>query len=162
MQTLLSPFIFKIKIYFLSNIIFSLFIKISIYFLSFPRRIQYKSYPWVSQILQSCTSPNVIKSVYTIKVYTKNWSMFFDGKFAQRIICQSYPVYTKFDQSFYPKLPFSVKLKNKRNGCIRSWFRKDVLIGQFPSKSIKVFRKIGWVSIPSKSIKVFHEGGGGS
>jgi hypothetical protein len=28
------------------------------------------------------------------------------------------------------------------------------LIGQFLSKSIKVFRKIGWVSIPSKSIKV--------
>jgi len=31
---------------------------------------------------------------------------------------------------------------------------KDVLIGQFPSESVKVFRKIGWVSIPSKSIKV--------
>ena len=36
----------------------------------------------------------------------------------------------------------------------RSWFRKNVLIGQFPSKSVKDFRKIGWVSIPSKSIKV--------
>jgi len=36
----------------------------------------------------------------------------------------------------------------------RFWFPKDVLIGQFPSKSVKVFRKIGWVSIPSKSIKV--------
>jgi len=93
----------------------------------------------------------VLNPVYTIKAYTK---------IDQRKLCQSYPIYTKFDQSFYPKLPFSVKLKNKRNGWIRSWFRKDVLIGQFPSKSVKVFRKIGWVSIPSKSIKVFHEGGG--
>ena len=31
---------------------------------------------------------------------------------------------------------------------------KDVLIGQFPSNSVKVFRKIGWVSILSKSNKV--------
>ena len=59
---------------------------------------------------------------------------------------------------FYPKLPFSIKFKNKQNGWIRSWFRKDVLIGKFPSKSVKVFRKIGWVSIPSKSIKVFNAG----
>jgi len=36
----------------------------------------------------------------------------------------------------------------------RYWFRKDVLIGQFPSKSVKVFRKIGLVFSPSKSIKV--------
>jgi hypothetical protein len=36
---------------------------------------------------------------------------------------------------------------------------KDVMIGQFPSKSIKVFRKIGWVSIPSKFFdKVFDAG----
>jgi hypothetical protein len=32
---------------------------------------------------------------------------------------------------------------------------EDVLIGQFPSKFVKGFRKIGWISIPSKSIKVF-------
>jgi hypothetical protein len=31
---------------------------------------------------------------------------------------------------------------------------KTILIGYFPSKSIKVFRKIGWSSIPSKFIKV--------
>jgi hypothetical protein len=36
---------------------------------------------------------------------------------------------------------------------------KDFMIGQFPSKSIKVFRKIGWVSIPSKFFdKVFDAG----
>ena len=53
------------------------------------------------------------------------------------------------------KLPFGGKFKDKQNVWIRSWFQKDVLIGQFPSKSVKVFlRKIGWVSIPSKSIKV--------
>jgi hypothetical protein len=41
----------------------------------------------------------------------------------------------------------------------RSWFRKNVLIGQFPSKSVKDFRKIGWVSIPSKFFdKVFDAG----
>ena len=34
---------------------------------------------------------------------------------------------------------------------------KTILIGQFPSKSIKVFRKIGWSSIPSKSVKVFDQ-----
>ena len=34
---------------------------------------------------------------------------------------------------------------------------KNILIGYFPSKSIKVFRKIGWSSIPSKSIKVHLE-----
>ena len=32
---------------------------------------------------------------------------------------------------------------------------EDILIGQFPSKFVKGFRKIGWISIPSKSIKVF-------
>jgi hypothetical protein len=33
------------------------------------------------------------------------------------------------------------------------------MIGQFPSKSIKVFKKIGWVSIPSKFFdKVFDAG----
>ena len=31
---------------------------------------------------------------------------------------------------------------------------RKVVIDQFPSKSVKVFRKIGWVSIPSKSFKV--------
>ena len=31
---------------------------------------------------------------------------------------------------------------------------KDVFIGHLPSTSVKVFRKIGWVSIPAKSIKV--------
>ena len=36
----------------------------------------------------------------------------------------------------------------------RSWFRIDLLIGQLPSKSVKVFRKIGWVCILSKSINV--------
>jgi hypothetical protein len=35
---------------------------------------------------------------------------------------------------------------------------KTILIGYFPSKSIKVFRKIGWSSIPSKFIKVFDAG----
>ena len=35
---------------------------------------------------------------------------------------------------------------------------KTILIGQFPSKSIKVFKKIGWSSIPSKSVKVFDAG----
>jgi hypothetical protein len=36
---------------------------------------------------------------------------------------------------------------------------KDVLIGQFPSKCVKGFRKIGWVSIPSKFFyKVFDAG----
>jgi len=32
---------------------------------------------------------------------------------------------------------------------------KDILIGQFPSKSVNVFRKLWWVSIPSKSVKGF-------
>ena len=37
--------------------------------------------------------------------------------------------------------------------------RKDVLIGQFPSKSDNVFSKLGWVSIPSKFFdKVFDAG----
>jgi len=58
---------------------------------------------------------------------------------------------SKFDQNCYPKLPFRFEFKNKQNGWIRSWFQKDVLIGQCPSKSVKVFRKIGWVSILSKS-----------
>ena len=38
-------------------------------------------------------------------------------------------------------------------------FRKHVLIGQFQSKSINIFRKIGWISIPSKFFdKVFDAG----
>ena len=46
--------------------------------------------------------------------------MFFDSKFAQRKLCQSYPVhtvtvYSKFNQSLYPKLPFDGKFKNKQN-----------------------------------------------
>ena len=51
----------------------------------------------------------------------KTWSMYFYGKFAQRKLCQRYPVYTikvwsKFDQSFYPELPFGGKIKDKQNG----------------------------------------------
>ena len=63
---------------------------------------------------------------------------------------------SNLDQSFYPKLPFgSCIFKKKQTGWIRTWFWKDILIGQFPSKPVKVFRKIGWVSIPWKYIKVF-------
>jgi hypothetical protein len=32
-------------------------------------------------------------------------------------------------------------------------YSKNVLIGQFPSKSVKVFRKLWWVSISLKSVK---------
>jgi len=51
------------------------------------------------------------KSTFTwSKFSSKTWSKFFDRKFVQRKLCQSYPVDTikvwlKFDQSFYPKLP---------------------------------------------------------
>ena len=48
------------------------------------------------------------------------------------------------------KLPIGGKFKDKQNG----WFRKEVLVDQFPSKTVEVFRQIGWVSIPSKSIKI--------
>jgi hypothetical protein len=40
---------------------------------------------------------------------------------------------------------------------IISSFQNSVLIGWFPSKSIKVWRKIGWSSIPSKLVKVFNQ-----
>jgi hypothetical protein len=36
---------------------------------------------------------------------------------------------------------------------IISSFQNSILIGWFPSKSIKVWRKIGWSSIPSKLVK---------
>ena len=60
----------------------------------------------------------------------------------------------KLSHSFYLELPFDNKFKDKQNDWIRSWSRKDVLIGQFPSKSVTVFRKIGCVSIPPKSVQV--------
>ena len=40
---------------------------------------------------------------------------------------------------------------------IISSFQNSMLIGWFPSKSIKVWRKIGWSSIPSKLVKVFDQ-----
>ena len=40
---------------------------------------------------------------------------------------------------------------------IISSFQNSILIGWFPSKSIKVWRKIGWSSIPSKLVKVFDQ-----
>jgi hypothetical protein len=50
----------------------------------------------------------------------------------------------------------------KENLCfcfvnIISLFQNSILIGWFPSKSIKVWRKIGWSSIPSKLVKVFDQ-----
>ena len=82
----------------------------------------------------------------------------FDGKFALRKLCQSYLVYmikvwskfVSFDHAHFS------------SSCVLVYIdldSKDVMIGQFPSKSIKVFRKIGWVSIPSKFFdKVFDAG----
>ena len=35
-----------------------------------------------------------LKPVYTTKVFVNSLSNVFDGKFAQRILCQSYPIYT--------------------------------------------------------------------
>ena len=40
---------------------------------------------------------------------------------------------------------------------IISSFQNSILIGWFPSKSIKGWRKIGWSSIPSKLVKVFDQ-----
>jgi hypothetical protein len=40
---------------------------------------------------------------------------------------------------------------------IISSFQNSILIGWFPSKSIKVWRKIVWSFIPSKLIKVFDQ-----
>jgi hypothetical protein len=40
---------------------------------------------------------------------------------------------------------------------IISSFQNSILIDWFPSKSIKVWRKIGWSSIPSKLVKVFDQ-----
>jgi hypothetical protein len=54
-------------------------------------------------------------------------------------------------ESVYTKLPFGGKFKDKQNGWIRSWFRTDELIGQFPSKSVNVFWQIGWVFYSVKS-----------
>jgi hypothetical protein len=38
-----------------------------------------------------------------------------------------------------------------------SSFQNSILIGWYPSKSIKVWRRIGWSSIPSKLVKVFDQ-----
>ena len=51
---------------------------------------------------------------------------------------------------FYPKLPFGRHCSNSCAFVCIALDSKDVLSGQFPSNSIKAFRKIGWISIPSK------------
>lgn len=59
-----------------------------------------------------------------------------------------------FDMLLEKVKPFSFQLT-----CLclhRPWFKR--CFDWFPSKSVKVFRTIGWVSIPSKSIKVFDTG----
>ena len=63
---------------------------------------------------------NFTKSLYTQSKFSSKTSWkFFDEKFAQRKLCQSYPVYMiKFGQSFYPKLQFCGKFKDKKNGWI--------------------------------------------
>jgi hypothetical protein len=66
----------------------------------------------------------------TIKcyIYTINLVKVLEGKLAQRKLCQSYHVYTiKVSIPSY-LLAVNSKINN------RSWFRKDVLNGQFPSK----------------------------
>ena len=48
------------------------------------------------------------------------------------------------------KLHFGGKFKDKQNAWIRSWFQKAVLIGQFPSKYVKVFlrkNRMGFYSL---------------
>ena len=69
----------------------------------------------------------------------KSYPVFTRSKFCQNLIKVSISIYI---------LALNSKTKNI------SWFRTDVLIDQFPLKSVKGFRKIWRVSIPSKSIKI--------
>jgi len=95
----------------------------------------------------------LLRPIY-IKVPWKKLTI--DRKFAQRKLLQSFPVYTikvwsKFDQSFYRKLPFGHHFLNSCSFVYIYLDSKDVLIDHFPSKSVKVFRKIGLVFILQKS-----------
>ena len=81
------------------------------------------SYKDIVNINQNRNSESLYsKSLFTrSKFSSENWSKFFDRKFTQRKLCQSYHAYTikvwsNFDQSFYPKLTFGGKFKDKQNG----------------------------------------------
>ena len=62
--------------------------------------------------------------------------------------------WSKFDQSFYPNLPFGRHFSHSCDFGYIDLDSKYVLSGEFSSKPVKGSRKIGWVSISSKSIKV--------
>ena len=85
--------------------------------------------------------------------------LLFDGKFAQRKLCQSYPVYMlKFVQSFLHStthiwISCSSFFKLTRNCLHRSWSER-CFDWSIPIKVLQSFWKIGLVSISSKSIKV--------
>ena len=125
-----NPF-FSCSKLFLNYLIFKSFVFQSTWWRLFKRRVVHTKDPFT-------------QSKFSVKVF---WQKICAKKTLSKIIQFSQSM---FDQSFYPKLPFSSKFKDKQNSWIRSWFQRDVLIGQFPLKSVKVFRKIGWVSIPSK------------
>jgi hypothetical protein len=55
------------------------------------------------------------------------------------------------------RVQLNVLVYNKADLIIISSFQNSILIGWFPSKSIKGWRKIGWSSIPSKLVKVFDQ-----
>ena len=78
--------------------------------------------------------------VVLVKARLHDFVYVFDWNLLKENFVKSIPFTpSKFGQSFYPKLRYGGNFKHKQNGCIRSWFRKDVLIGQFPSMSVKVF-----------------------
>jgi hypothetical protein len=55
----------------------------------------------------------------------------------------------------------TTKIHHFSNSCAFVYIdldSKDVLIGQFPSKSVKVFRKIGWDSESVKIHQIFDAG----
>jgi hypothetical protein len=97
----------------------------------------------------------LIRPVYTIKVFHQKlgescWRKICSTKTLSKLTCLH-------DQSLIKVfIPSYLSAVNSKTNKMAEWssFRKDVLIGQFPSKSIKIFRKIWWVSIQPKSIKV--------
>jgi hypothetical protein len=102
---------------------------------------------------RSTKTGSAYKPVNMIKVFVKNLVKVF-GLLKENFV--SYPVHTVKVCFVRPHKFWSLG-RHYSNSCAFVYIdldSKDVLLGQFPSKCIKVFIKIGWVSIPSKSIRV--------